>query len=83
MTTRVPVTLRALAGQLSLPLAGLLPLGRLGPAAVDPLASAEFVRHPRARRYVLRLTGNGRPRVTIPRRGSRREAEAFLRRQAD
>jgi hypothetical protein len=83
VTTPVPVTLRAQAGQLALPLAGLLPLGRLGPAAADPLASAEFVRHPRARRYVLRLTADGRPRVTIPRRGSRREAEAFLRRQAD
>jgi predicted metal-dependent hydrolase len=37
-----------------------------------------FVRHPRARRYVLRLLPDGTPRVTIPRRGSQREAERFL-----
>jgi predicted metal-dependent hydrolase len=37
-----------------------------------------FVRHPRARRYVLRLLPDGTARVTIPRRGSRREAERFL-----
>jgi predicted metal-dependent hydrolase len=42
-----------------------------------------FVRHPRARRYVLRLLADGTPRVTIPRRGSRREAERFLEAQRD
>jgi predicted metal-dependent hydrolase len=42
-----------------------------------------FVRHRRARRYVLRLAPDGTPRVTIPRGGSRREAEAFLRRSTD
>jgi len=36
-----------------------------------------FVRHRRARRYVLRVDPDGRVRVTIPRGGSRREAEAF------
>jgi predicted metal-dependent hydrolase len=36
-----------------------------------------FVRHPRARRYVIRVTDDGRVRVTIPRWGSRREAAAF------
>jgi hypothetical protein len=36
-----------------------------------------FVRHPRARRYVLRVDRAGAVRVTIPRWGSRREAEAF------
>jgi hypothetical protein len=30
-----------------------------------------FVRHPRARRYVLRLTDQGAVRVTIPRWGSK------------
>jgi predicted metal-dependent hydrolase len=39
-----------------------------------------FVRSRRARRYVLRLSPDGTPRVTIPRGGSRSEAEAFLRR---
>ena len=36
-----------------------------------------FVRHPRARRYLIRVTGDGTVRVTVPRRGSKREAEAF------
>jgi predicted metal-dependent hydrolase len=35
------------------------------------------VRHKRARRYLLRVDHDGRVRVTIPRGGSRREAEAF------
>lgn len=36
-----------------------------------------YVRHRRARRYVLRVDEDGRVRVTIPRGGSRREADAF------
>jgi predicted metal-dependent hydrolase len=40
-----------------------------------------FVRHPRARRYVLRVAPYGAVRVTIPRRGSKREAVAFAERQ--
>jgi predicted metal-dependent hydrolase len=40
-----------------------------------------FVRHTRARRYVLRLDPDGRVRVTIPRGGSLREAKAFVSRQ--
>jgi predicted metal-dependent hydrolase len=36
-----------------------------------------FARHPRARRYVLRVADDGSVRVTIPRWGSRREAQAF------
>jgi len=39
-----------------------------------------FVRHPRARRYRLRVERDGRVRMTIPRGGSRREAERFVRR---
>ena len=42
-----------------------------------------FVRHRRARRYVLRVDVDGRVRVTIPRGGSRREADAFARRHRD
>lgn len=42
-----------------------------------------FVRHSRARRYVLRVENDGRVRVTIPRGGSRREAEAFVHRHVD
>jgi predicted metal-dependent hydrolase len=36
-----------------------------------------FVRHPRARRYVLRLCPDGTARVTIPRRGSFTEGRRF------
>ena len=38
----------------------------------------EFVRHPRARRYLIRVRLDGSVRVTIPRRGSRREAMQFF-----
>ena len=41
----------------------------------------EFVRHPRARRYVIRVAGDGTVRVTVPRWGSKREAEAFAERE--
>jgi predicted metal-dependent hydrolase len=49
----------------------------------DPPVEFYYVRHRRARRYVLRLDGDGRVRVTIPRGGSRREADAFAERQAE
>jgi predicted metal-dependent hydrolase len=41
----------------------------------------EFVRVRRARRYILRVRPDGTLRVTVPRGGSRREAEQFVRRQ--
>jgi predicted metal-dependent hydrolase len=41
----------------------------------------EFVRHARARRYLIRVRSDGSVRVTIPRRGSKREAIAFYERQ--
>jgi predicted metal-dependent hydrolase len=41
----------------------------------------EFVRMPRARRYILRVRPDGTLRVTVPRGGSRREAEEFVGRQ--
>jgi predicted metal-dependent hydrolase len=41
----------------------------------------EFVRHPRARRYVIRVVGDGTVRVTVPRWGSKGEAEAFAERE--
>jgi predicted metal-dependent hydrolase len=41
----------------------------------------EFVRHPRARRYVIRVRPDGTVRVTLPRWGSRREAEIFAQQQ--
>jgi len=39
-----------------------------------PLA---FVRHPRARRYIIRVLPDGTVSVTLPRWGSRRQAQAF------
>ena len=40
-----------------------------------------FVRHPRARRYVIRVAADGTVRVTVPRWGSKREAQAFADRE--
>jgi predicted metal-dependent hydrolase len=37
-----------------------------------------FVRHRRARRYILRMLADGTLRVTLPRWGVKREAEAFV-----
>jgi len=52
---------------------------------VAPRAEANgivFVRHPRARRYVIRVRDDGSVRVTIPRGGSKREGQEFALRQA-
>ena len=40
-----------------------------------------FKRHPRARRYVIRVADDGSIHVTIPRWGSKREAMAFVERE--
>ena len=48
----------------------LLPFDVADPAPV-------FIRHPRARRYVVRVRADGSVRVTLPRWGSKREAAAF------
>jgi len=50
-----------------------------GPADRSP--SVMFVRHPRARRYLIRVRTDGSVRVTIPRRGSKRAAIDFYERQ--
>jgi predicted metal-dependent hydrolase len=42
----------------------------------------EFIRHPRARRYVIRVRTDGSVRVTVPRWGSRRYAELFAQQQS-
>lgn len=47
----------------------------------DRVVPLEFVRHDRARRYVLRLQPDGTARVTVPRRGSLRDARAFAQSQ--
>jgi predicted metal-dependent hydrolase len=36
-----------------------------------------FIRHPKARRYILRVTRGGVVRVTVPRWGSKREGKLF------
>jgi predicted metal-dependent hydrolase len=53
--------------------------GPIAPTGVGGLAPI-FIRHHRARRYVVRVDEEGQVRVTIPRGGSRREAEAFVAR---
>jgi predicted metal-dependent hydrolase len=42
----------------------------------------DYQRSDRAKRYRIFVDRQGRPRVTIPRRGTRREAEQFARRQS-
>jgi predicted metal-dependent hydrolase len=42
-----------------------------------------YVRHRRARHYILRVADDGSLRVTIPRGGSRRDAERFARQKSD
>jgi predicted metal-dependent hydrolase len=49
------------------------------PQAVPASFAIEFVRVRRARRYILRVRQDGTLRVTVPRGGSRREAEQFIR----
>jgi predicted metal-dependent hydrolase len=58
---------------------------RPAPPEAPPTASIQFyfVRHHRARRYLLRVEPDGRVRVTIPRGGSRREADAFAARHRE
>src|SRR4051812_34098390 len=45
-----------------------------------PRTAAVFVRHRWARRYILRVLDDGTLRVTLPRWGSKREAQAFVER---
>jgi predicted metal-dependent hydrolase len=42
-----------------------------------------FVRHPTARRYVIRVAADGTVRVTVPRWGSKRQAAAFAEQQRE
>jgi len=46
-------------------------------------AGPVFVRHRRARRYILRVLDDGTVRVTLPRWGSKQEARAFVERCGD
>jgi predicted metal-dependent hydrolase len=51
--------------------------------APSEAARTVFVRHRWARRYILRMLDDGTLRVTLPRWGSKREAQAFVERTAD
>jgi predicted metal-dependent hydrolase len=57
--------------------------GAIAPSSVVVIAPVYYVRHRRARRYLLRVDIDGRVRVTIPRGGSRREADAFAQKHAE
>jgi predicted metal-dependent hydrolase len=50
------------------------------PAVQAGSIQIRFVRERRARKYIIRIRPDGSLRVTIPRGGSRREAEAFVAR---
>ena len=49
----------------------------LEPLELRPYPAPVFIRHPRARRYVVSVRDDGGVRVTLPRWGSLREARAF------
>lgn len=65
----------AVAVQLDLPFLRADPIVPPAPPAEPPI---DFVRVRRARKYIIRVRPDGSIRVTIPRGGSRREAESFL-----
>jgi predicted metal-dependent hydrolase len=72
--------------QLLLNLGGDAPIAEPPPAAPKPAPPHPapvllFVRHPKARRYIIRVANNGTVRVTVPRWGSKREAAAFAARE--
>jgi predicted metal-dependent hydrolase len=71
--------------QLALPFAPTCdsPIAPSSISELAPTGAIYFVRHRRARRYLLRVDHDGRVRVTIPRGGSRREADAFLNQHLD
>jgi predicted metal-dependent hydrolase len=59
-----------------------LPFGQeQKPSRNHELPQFYFVRHLRARRYIVRVDADGRVRVTIPRGGSKKQADAFARTQ--
>lgn len=58
------------------PAPGLPPAATLPPVAAPPAVA--FVRHPRARRYILRVLPDGTLRVTVPRWGTKRDARRFV-----
>jgi predicted metal-dependent hydrolase len=65
--------------QLSLPLETIRRSSKELQAKTDRTV---FIRHRWARRYILRVLDDGTVRVTLPSRGSKREAQAFVERNA-
>jgi predicted metal-dependent hydrolase len=59
-----------------------LDLPFLLPPIAEPAPAIDFVRVRRARKYILRVRPDGSVRVTVPRGGSRTEAQRFLERHA-
>lgn len=59
-----------------------LPLRSVEPDRASRDGGMVFVRHRRARRYILRVLDDGTLRVTVPQRGSKRDAQAFAERHA-
>ena len=55
--------------------------GTSHPAPPYLAPSLVFVRHPKARRYIIRVGEDGTVRVTVPRWGSKREGAAFAAQQ--
>jgi predicted metal-dependent hydrolase len=51
---------------------------RRDPALVDGSKRVVFIRHRWARRYILRVLADGTVRVTLPRWGAKREAQALI-----
>lgn len=68
--------------QLRLPLSGMALDETTTRTVSDGGQEWIFVRRRRAKRYILRVDSEGRVRVTIPRGGSKREADAFARRHS-
>jgi len=73
--------------QLSLPLAPASPKAPRFPVSRTLVLgrlpyTALFVRHPRARHYLLRVEADGGLRVTVPRSGSLGDAERFVKHHA-
>lgn len=75
-SSREPEPLGAPAQHMAPPVAA-------APQTSAPSAEPTFVRSRRARRYIVRVRQDGSVRVTIPARGSRREAAAFVERQRE
>jgi len=71
--------------QLALPLVTHIPDDHAARWSAFGTPSADrvvLVRHRRARRYILRVLDDGTLRVTLPRWGSKREAQAFVEKSA-